>query len=305
MIAPSRPGPAPTPPGVQAPAPRPAAQALRQAAQILTAAGADSPRLTAEALLAHHLGAARAWLLARPELALTPEQQTAFQAQAARAAAGEPLAYLTGRREFCGLEFTVDRRVLVPRPETELLVDRALAFLDTLPAPAGADVVDVGTGSGCIAVSLAVQRPAARVTAGDVSAEALQVARLNVERHGVAGRVRLVRADLLAGLGLAPASVDLMCANLPYIPAETARSLPVARHEPLLALDGGPDGLDLIRRLLAEAPTCLRPGGCLLLEIEAGQGPAARAEAQAAFPQAAVHVHADLAGWDRIVEIRR
>lgn len=289
-------------PGSDAEPPR-AAAALTAAAQALTAAAADSPRLTAEALLAHVLGLSRAQMLARPEHRLAPEQHRVFTELVTRAAHGEPLAYLTGRREFHGLEFAVDRRVLVPRPETELLVDRALACLDTLPPAADPHVLDMGTGSGCIAVTVAVKRPRARVTAVDLSEDALAVARLNAARHGVAGRVSFFRSDLLESLRLTRASFHLLCANLPYIPSATACRLPVARHEPLLALDGGPDGLLWIRRLLVDAPRVMQPGGRLLLEIDDTTGPAARAAAQAAFPAAQVAVHPDLAGLDRIVEI--
>jgi release factor glutamine methyltransferase len=277
--------------------------ALHAATQYLTQAGADSPRLTAEALLAHVLGLARAQLLARPEHPVRPEEQARFHSLVARAAQGEPLAYLTGRREFHGLDFMVDARVLVPRPETELLVDRALAYLQSQPETADRHVADVGTGSGCIAVTLAVKCPSARVTALDISEDALAVARLNAERHGVNGRVTFSESDLLASMRYLSSAFQVLCANLPYVPSDELDTLPVVRHEPRRALDGGPDGLLWVRRLLVDAPRAMKPGGLVLLEIGAGQGGTAAALAREAFPRARVEVHPDYAGLDRIVSV--
>ncbi|MCS6889938.1 MAG: peptide chain release factor N(5)-glutamine methyltransferase, partial [Chloroflexus sp.] len=184
-------------------------------------------------------------------------------------------------REFHGLEFAVDARMLVPRPETELLVDLALDFLNTENAEnTEKKVLDVGTGSGCIAVTIAVKHPAASVTATDISEDALAVARANAARHGVAQRIAFFRSDLLSSFRLLPASFDLITANLPYIASDELCALPVAKHEPRLALDGGPDGLLWIRRLLVDAPRALKPGGLLLLEIGATQGATVTALAQ-------------------------
>ncbi len=275
---------------------------LREATRVL--AHSDSPRLTAEALLAHTLGWTRTQLLARLDQSISPEAHAQFDALVARAALGEPLAYLTGHRQFHGLDFLVDARVLVPRPETELLVDLALKFL-AVKAETTRDrsVLDVGAGSGCIAVTLAAKCPAARVTAVDISDEALAVARRNAERHQVAGRITFFKSDLLSSFFLLPSSFHLVCANLPYIASDELHALPVARHEPALALDGGPDGLLLIRRLLVDLPRQMAPGGRVLLEIGHGQGEAASALAQAAFPYARVHLHHDLAGLERIVAV--
>jgi release factor glutamine methyltransferase len=240
--------------------------------------------------------------LAHPEAPVTAEQGAAFGQLFARAATGEPLAYLTGQREFYGLDFFVDRRVLVPRPETELLVDFARSL-----RPKRA--LDVGTGSGCIAVALAVTLPRAIITATDVSSDALEVARRNVERHGVAGRIEFLQSDLLgawpAEASSAEPGFDLVCANLPYIERDELRDLPVSRHEPWLALDGGPGGLELIERLLREASRVLAPTGALLLEIGASQGTAAAGLARGAFPEARVTVERDLAGLDRLLVVRR
>jgi release factor glutamine methyltransferase len=261
----------------------------------------ESPRLTAEVLLAHVLGLTRAQVLARPEQTVSPEVEIRYNALVARAAQGEPLAYLTGAREFHGLEFAVDARVLVPRPETEALVDRALELLAPLAAP---NVLDVGAGSGCIAIVLAVKCLTALITALDVSKAALAVARANARRHRVSERITFLQSDLLSSIVHRPPSFHLICANLPYIPSAVARALPVSRHEPLLALDGGPDGLSLIQRLLADAPRVLAPGGSLLLEIDDSRGPQALALARAAFPQARIELHRDYAGLDRLIQIR-
>lgn len=261
----------------------------------------DSPGLTAEALLAHVLGVSRTQLLAQSERPLPVDAQLKFDQLVRRAATGEPLAYLTGRREFHGLDFAVNPQVLVPRPETELLVDEALRFLATDSTEKR--VLDVGTGSGCIAVTIAAKCPAASVTALDISEDALAVARENAARHGVASRIAFFKSDLLSALRLLPSGFHLLCANLPYIASDELRGLPVAKHEPQLALDGGPDGLLWIRRLLVDAPRVMAPGGLLLLEIGATQGPGAAALAQTAFPAARVTVLKDYAGLDRIIAI--
>jgi len=289
-------------------------------------AATDSPRLTAEALLAHVLGISRTQLLSRPEHIVPPDLLADYETLIARAAAGEPLAYLTGHREFCGLDFRVGARVLVPRPETELLVELALKFTAELAedangigrgvqlnAPTEMNILDVGTGSGCIAVTLAVRLPPARITALDISADALALARLNAQRHSVADRVTFVQSDLLSNLQprstslrgqLSPiTNYHLLLANLPYIPSDDFRRLPVAKHEPALALDGGPDGLDLIRRLLADAPRVMVPHGRLLLEINDEKSAEAFDLARAAFPAAHVEIHKDLAGLDRVIAI--
>lgn len=259
-------------------------------------AATDAPALTAQLLLGAVLGLDRTQVLTQPERPLSAAEQAAFERLVARAAAGEPLAYLLGRREFYGLSFEVTPYVLVPRPETELLVDLARALNPKR-------VLDVGTGSGCIAVALAVNVPDAAITALDLSPEALAVAQGNAETHGVSDRITFRHSDLLAALEPAAPVFDLLCANLPYIDTTELHTLPVAAHEPALALDGGPGGLVLVARLLAQAGPHLAPGAALLLEIGATQGPAAAALAQQAFPAAAVGVARDLAGLDRVLTI--
>jgi release factor glutamine methyltransferase len=261
----------------------------------------ETPSLDAQIILAHILGVKRAWVLAHPEAVLSPQQEQSLNENLRRLESGEPLPYVLGHWEFYGLDFVVGPAVLIPRPETELLVEQALAWLRSHPARAERLAVDVGSGSGCIAISLAAHTPDLRVIAADVSSSALEIARQNAHRHGVAGQIDFCQADLLPQAAGQP--FDLICANLPYIPSAALPGLAVARAEPRLALDGGPDGLALIRRLLAQAQACLAPGGLILLEIEASQGQAAVALAQAAFPSAQVALHQDLAGLERLVEI--
>jgi release factor glutamine methyltransferase len=221
---------------------------------------ASAPRLAAEVLLAHVLNVSRAYLLAHPERTLAPDEWEAFARLVARSEQGEPLFYLIGEREFYGMPFKVTPAVLIPRPETEGLVDAALEWARSRAYRTYTPLVfaDIGTGSGCIAVALAVYLPNSRGYATDLSPEALEVAQENAARHGVASRLTFLQGDLCAPL---PEPVDLLVANLPYVArSEWADLDPAIReYEPILALDGGPDGLDLIRRFLAQAPGYLRP----------------------------------------------
>lgn len=258
----------------------------------------DRPHVEAELLLAHLLHQPRAYLWAHPEAALTPQQAADYAAWVQRRAAGEPLPYITGQIEFFGLTFAVTPDVLIPRPETETLVETALDWLKAHP---DAVAVDVGTGSGCIAVALTVHAPSLRLYATDISPAALQVARANAERHNVAERITFLEGDLLTPL---PEPLDLILSNPPYVADDEWDALPLSvQQEPRLALLSGADGLDAIRRLLAQAPTRLNPGGLLLVEIGERQGEAAQALAQAAFPQAAVSILPDLAAKDRVLKI--
>lgn len=282
--------------------------ALRAAAVQLRAAGIERGRAEAEILLAHLLAVRRLDLLAHSERLLTPEEAAAFAALLARRAARYPLPYLTRSREFMGLSFFVDERVLIPRPETETLVETAMAVLREATAPPVA--VDVGTGSGAIAVSLAHYVPAAHLFATDISADACAVARENARRLGVADRVQVREGDLLAPVEALfqeppPGRAAVLCANLPYIPEECLTDLQaeVRDWEPRLALTGGSGGLHLVERLLRQAPACLRPGGMLLCEI----GPEADQPARLTRLLAAAgcwrdaRVLNDLAGLPRVV----
>jgi len=244
-----------------------AGQALAEL-KLALQAGSEEPQLEAQLLLAHGLGQTRSWLLAHPEAELEPALWTSIQGMAKRRAKGKPLPYILGHWEFFGLTFSIGPAVLIPRPETELLVETAIAWLKKNPDRRRA--ADVGTGSGCIAVSLAKHIPDLRLTACDVSLEALTIARANARIHAVLEQIALAQADLLSAF--APHSFSLICANLPYIPTDTRYELSIYSYEPGLALDGGPDGLDLIHSLLADARRLLAPGGLLLLEIEHRQG---------------------------------
>jgi release factor glutamine methyltransferase len=279
-----------------------AGDALAQGMARLRNEGVESPRLDAELILAHVLGVNRAAVLARPDRRLTPKQLTQFRGLINRRGAREPLAYVVGQREFYGLEFAVNRHVLVPRPETELLVERALWLARQRPPVL--EIADVGAGSGAIAVTLAVHLSQATIYALDESEQALAVTAQNARRHGVSERLRCLPGDLLEPL--AGRQVGLITANLPYVTtAEWEQLAPEIRdYEPRAALDGGPDGLSLIHRLLATAGGYLAAGGALLLEIGAGQGPAVSRLARTAIPQAAVNLYQDYAGLDRILEIR-
>ncbi len=277
---------------------RTAADALREAcAQI--AHVADAPGAEAQRLLCAVLGFDRAHLLAHPEAVLTDDQAAAFAALVDRRATGEPLPYLLGRWPFYDRELVVTPDVLIPRPETELLLEAALDF--TAARPPGR-AIDIGTGSGALAVTLAALRPDWRVFAVDISPAALAVAQRSADLHGVRERVTLIAGDLLTPFAGA-AVFDLVLANLPYIPSERLAELEVARREPRLALDGGADGLDLIGRLLGQMPSRLRPGGLALLEIDCTQGERAAALARERFPSAQIAVLPDLAGLDRVLRV--
>lgn len=259
-------------------------------------------RFEAQLLLAHILGRTRAWVISHPGANLSVEEQARLDGALAQLEAGIPLPYVLGHWEFFSLDFTLTPEVLIPRPETELLVETALGWLKEHPEARTA--VDVGTGSGCIAVTLAKLVPNLKVIAVDRSAEALSVARQNAQQHEVAERVRFLQADLLSCLDKVNPAIQLLVANLPYIPTRTLHSLPIFGREPTMALDGGIDGMSLIAELLAQAKLHLAPGGLALLEIEAGQGTAVKALAGQAFPEAEVSVKQDLAGLDRLLVIQ-
>ena len=261
----------------------------------------EKPRLEAEMLLATLLDWNRAQLLAHLDAPLPETIATTFRAWVLRRAAGEPLPYITGRIEFCALEFAVTPAVLIPRPETELLVEMALEHASETPG-ATRTIADVGTGSGCIAITLASRLPQAQCYAIDLSSTALEVARKNAARHGVLKRLHFLEGDLLAPL---PESADIIVSNPPYIAESEWESLPLSvRQEPALALLAGSDGLDIVRRLLAQAPAKLKPGGSILVEIGERQGAAVLALARQAFTRAECTIRTDLAGKDRVLQIR-
>jgi release factor glutamine methyltransferase len=254
--------------------------------------------LEAELLARHVLGLDRAELHARPERPVSPEELAAVKALAERRARGEPSAYITGHRWFYKLDFHVGDGVLIPRPETELLVDLALAAIRESRGRAAADI---GTGSGVIAVSLAHEVRDLTVVATDVSEKALAIARQNAERYGVADRIIFRQGDLLEPL---TGPVDIICANLPYVKETELSAGGPLSCEPQLALDGGPDGLDVFRRFFPQVGSRLCPGGRLFLEIGAGQAPALLALLERDLPPGRFTVHRDLARHERVIEFR-
>ena len=282
--------------------------------------GSESPRLDAEILLAYARQCPRVQLYVQYDQELTDPQRAAMRELVKRRANREPVAHLVGRREFFSLEFEVTKDTLTPRPDTETLVvellelakTRRTAFqgrsqdhvaeTDGLGRPSyGVSILEIGTGTGCIAVSVAVNLPYAKIVATDVSEAALAVARRNAEKHGVADRIEFLHGDLFAPIP-AGAPFDLIVSNPPYIGEHELPKLPeeVSRHEPRAALVAGPDGLDVIRRLLAESPRHLVPGGSLLFEFAPEQAHTVESLATAAGQYAAVRVVKDLSRAERV-----
>ncbi len=282
----------------------------------LRASGSESARLDAELLLGWAIGAERTSILAHPEATVGADAAAAYEAGIVRREAGEPVAYIRGLKEFYGLAFGVDRRALIPRPETELLVseaEREIAWrLTSAPRPAGTPklrVIDVGTGSGAIAIALTTllrrrrMLPEVSFLAVDRSRDALGLARENAVGHALAETIAFLEADVL------PATedpFDLILANLPYIPTAEVDRLPVAASfEPRLALDGGPDGLAVVGRLLEALPSALAPGGMALLEIGFDQGPAVQEAVAALRGEWSCRVQPDLSGRPRLARVER
>ena len=293
---------------------------LEPAVTRLRASGSPSPRLDAELLLGYVLGVDRSAVLAHPEAPVGTGQATAMETAVARRERGEPVAYIRGVKEFYGLAFTADRRALIPRPETELLVDLAQAWIRArlTSAPRAADapplvVLDVGTGSGAIAVALAVTlrrrgfAGAVRLLASDISVDALGLAVENAVGHGVADAIEFRRVDLLDGMAVGGETVvDLLVANLPYVPSGDLQGLPIAASfEPAVALDGGRDGSDLITRLLERLDRDVAPEGTAFLEIGDGQVERLRALVSALLPGWTCAMHDDLGGTPRVMELAR
>jgi release factor glutamine methyltransferase len=294
-------------------------ESLRYGSRKLVEAGSEEASLEAELLLADALNTDRPHLYQRLHEALPSDAGRAFEALLQRRLAHEPTAYIIGRKEFYGLDLEVTPAAIIPRPETETLAELVLEFVTMREAGAEALVVDVGTGCGAIAVTLAVHLPRAEIIATDVSPEALALARRNAERHSVAGRIRFLEGDLLEPLddvahpepkpGVSRDSsrrADVIAANLPYVRTGDFEAGPpeIRQHEPRLGLDGGPDGLRVIGRLLRQAPSRLRAGGALFVEIGEEQGEAARQLAADVFPRARVEVQKDLSGLDRVLAVR-
>lgn len=292
---------------------------LTEATEGLEASGSETPRLDAEVLLGHVLSVDRSALAAHPEAVLTTGQLDRYESSIRRREAGEPVAYIRGIKEFYGSAFSVDARVLIPRPETETLVELALTRiardLTGAPRERGADpylVWDVGTGSGAIPVAIGQElrrrrySDAVRFFVSDLSGDARDVATINVVSHGLAHLFTFAEGDLLDVAPTPPGPVDLLVANLPYVPSAVMSGLPAAAgYEPAGALDGGPDGLDIVRRLLPDLPDALASSGAALLEIGGDQGGLLSEATAELLPGWSCHIHPDLSGSPRVAEIER
>ena len=271
--------------------------------------GAESPRLDAEVLLAHVRGGKRIDLYTAFDEPASEEMRQRFRELVKQRAAGKPVAYLVGQREFFSLPFEVTPDVLIPRPETELLVVRALDLAKQLPLTERADgvqIADIGTGSGVLAVTLAKRLPACQVTAVDTSGAALAVAGRNAQRHGVADRIEWIECDLFAGVPV-DRSFDLIVSNPPYVKTSELNNLAddVRRYEPAAALDGGVEGTTVIERLIPQAAQRLRPGGWLLVEISPTIAARVEALLDAAAGLERRPTQKDLAGLARVVQAQR
>jgi len=270
-------------------------EALLRARGILVKNAIEDAALEAELLLRHTLYTDRSAFYAGGDNELTAPQDACYRRMVEQRVRGMPSAYITGEREFYGLPFYVDESVLIPRQETELLVEKAVELARGYEAPL---IADIGTGSGAIAINLALNLSDATVIATDISQEALNTTRRNCERHCTGDRVRLYRGDLLESL---PCPVDIIVANLPYVRTADVDGVNTSGYEPRIALDGGEDGLEVIRRFCRQTGGALKPGGSLLMEIGAGQRTAVIGLLRDLFPSAQIDVFPDLAGIDRAV----
>ncbi|NPV77238.1 MAG: peptide chain release factor N(5)-glutamine methyltransferase [Anaerolineae bacterium] len=258
-----------------------------------------TPYLEAQALAAHVLGKTKEWVIAHSDVIITPEENEKLSQALKDLAFGVPLAYLTGEKEFYGLQFRVTPDVLVPRPETELLVENAINWLNKNPEAHLA--LEIGTGSGCIAISLAKHSPNLQLIATDRYWPPLKIAQENVLFHNLQHRITLLQANLLRGIS---GKFDLLVTNPPYIPTKALASLEVARSEPLSALDGGEDGLFFIREIIRSAPRILKPGGVILMEIEQTLGGPVQDLAKQFFPKSNADLILDYSGFPRILRVR-
>ena len=278
-------------------------EAIRETHQTLDAVGIPDARLEAEVMVMTVMRMTRQNIFAEQETQVPASEAQNLAEIIAQRLERVPLAYILGYREFYGINVVVTPDVLIPRPETEGMVEHTLFMALMGMETRELTIADVGTGSGAIAVNLAIHLPAARIYAVDNSEPALDVAAWNIRAHSVADRVRLGHGDLLEPL---PEPVDVIVANLPYIPTARIPELqPEVQREPAAALDGGPDGLDLVRRLLQQAPAKLNSPGIILLELDPEQFPAAEAEALQHFPDAEVTAEQDLSHRDRIMVISK
>jgi len=278
-------------------------ETLRQAEGQIASKDIPDARIEAELLLMHSLGIGKVELYASPEREVSPSELEHFYQLLWRRLQHEPAAYILGESQFYGVDLHVNPHVLIPRPESELLVELTLEYANEHPSKAPISVADVGTGSGAIAMAIALHIPQAEIYATDVSQAALQIARSNCQRYGLQSRVHLLRGDLLQPLQW---RMNVIVANLPYVESRNLPNLPpeIRHFEPLAALAGGSDGLHHIGRLLAQAGQKLLPEGMLLVEIGQGQAAAATALARSHFPTGQIDLVPDLAGIDRVLRVR-
>jgi release factor glutamine methyltransferase len=294
--------------------PRTVASAVTDAAERLRSAGVPTPRLDAELLVAHLFDRERTWLHAHPEVEISSDEAALLDGWVARRGSGEPIAYIRGYKEWFSLRVSTDGRALIPRPETELLAEAAIAEIAARLVRDHEPIVawDVATGSGAVALALALRFRTAlrlgrlRLVASDVSPDALELASENLAVHGVAGVVSLAGGDLLEPVSELSVVPDVLTANLPYVRSdEVDRREGSHAYEPRAALDGGADGLDVVRRLVSQLPDRLASGGVALLEVGAGQAEAARSLVEALAMRSVVTILPDLAGIDRVVRVAR
>ncbi len=266
-------------------------------------AGVDAPGRDARLILAAVLGCDGARLHAHPERAVPADALRRTEALALRRIRREPMAYIMGEREFWSMPFLVSPDVLIPRPESELLVERAVALLGGRRAPG---VLDLGAGSGAVGLAIGRELPGASVTLADVCPRALRMAKRNARRFGLEGRTAFLASDLLSAI-VEGETFDLIASNPPYVGSKEADGLmpEVSAHEPRLALDGGADGMACIRRIIAQAPSRLGRGGFLLLEMDPGQMAESRELSERCGKYSEAKPHPDLAGRDRVLELRR
>jgi len=278
-------------------------EALYKAESIIASQHIADARNEAELLLMHFLGIGKAELYTRLQELTSPSEVEGFWYLVQHRCHHEPTAYILKQCQFYGIDFYIDSRALIPRPESELLVEGALEFIrQRFPSEIPSSIADVGTGSGALAIVVALHQPQAEIYAIDVSAAALEVARMNCSKHGVEKHVHLLLGDMLQPL---PKPVDIILANLPYVKESELPQLSpeIKNFEPIIALAGGRDGLEKVRQLLPQAKQKLLPGGLILLEIGQGQGPVATALVKDYFPTAKIDLIPDLGGIDRVVRV--
>jgi release factor glutamine methyltransferase len=270
-------------------------EALTRATGILAAASIEDASLESSILLRHFLNLDRVKLYLEHERQLTGEEEASFFRLIERRSKGEPTAYITHHREFYGLDFYVDSRVLIPRPESEILVEEALHFCGRHTV---STVADIGTGSGAIIISLAIKLPGLKYYATDISQEALEVAAINCEKNGVKDKITLLQGDMLDPL---PEKIDLIIANLPYVKRSDISKISSGEYEPSSALDGGLDGLDKILRLCHQAKSKLQANGCLLLEVGMDQSQPVAGFLKRQFPAGQIKIISDYSDIERVV----